>query len=88
MSQRGNQQQQQQQQQQSNAAAAASTPAAVIVPTPAAAATAIAKAKIDFVQMDALVLLKILKHCQVLPNFTFKKYMNKEQLYLSIKTSK
>lgn len=63
MSQRGNQQQQQQQQQ-SNAAAAASTPAAVIVPTPAAAATAIAKAKIDFVQMDALVLLKILKHCQ------------------------
>lgn len=32
--------------------------------TPAAAATQIAKSKIDFVQLDALVLLKILKHCQ------------------------
>jgi translation initiation factor 3 subunit H len=32
--------------------------------TAASAATAIAKSKIDFVQIDALVLLKIVKHCQ------------------------
>lgn len=32
--------------------------------TPATAAAQIAKSKIDFVQVDALVLLKILKHCQ------------------------
>lgn len=47
------------------AAASGTSAAAPVVLTPAAAATAIAKAKIDFVQMDALVLLKILKHCQV-----------------------
>lgn len=34
------------------------------VPTPATAAAAIAKSKIDYVQVDALVLLKILKQCQ------------------------
>lgn len=34
------------------------------VPTPASAAAAIAKSKSDFVQIDALVVLKILKQCQ------------------------
>ena len=34
------------------------------VPTPATAAAAIAKSKVDYVQVDALVLLKILKQCQ------------------------
>ena len=34
------------------------------VPTPATAAAVIAKSKIDYVQVDALVLLKILKQCQ------------------------
>lgn len=46
-------------------AASGSSAAAPTVLTPAAAATAIAKSRIDFVQMDALVMLKILKHCQV-----------------------
>ncbi len=32
--------------------------------TPALAAAAIAKSKVDYVQVDALVLLKILKQCQ------------------------
>lgn len=45
-------------------AASGSSAAAPSVLTPAAAATAIAKSRIDFVQMDALVMLKILKHCQ------------------------
>jgi hypothetical protein len=41
-------------------------PASIIgnVPTPASAAAAIAKSRIDYVQVDALVLLKILKQCQ------------------------
>jgi translation initiation factor 3 subunit H len=34
------------------------------VPTPALAAAAIAKSKQDFVQIDGLVVLKVLKHCQ------------------------
>ena len=34
------------------------------VPTPALAAAAIAKSKCDFVQIDGLVVLKVLKHCQ------------------------
>lgn len=34
------------------------------VPTPASAAAAIAKNKSDFVQIDGLVVLKVLKHCQ------------------------
>lgn len=47
----------------SQAVSSSITPS-VVVPTPAVAAATIAKSKIDFVQMDALVLLKILKHCQ------------------------
>lgn len=44
----------------------ATVPTSIIgnVPTPATAAAAIAKSKIDYVQVDALVLLKILKQCQ------------------------
>ena len=34
--------------------------------TPSAAAAAIAKSKVDYVQVDALVVLKILKHCHEL----------------------
>jgi hypothetical protein len=48
-----NQQQEQQQQVQN-------------VLTPSAAANAISKSKVDYVQIDALVALKILKHCQEL----------------------
>ena len=35
-------------------------------PTPGSAAVAIAKSKIDYVQVDALVVLKILKQCEEL----------------------
>lgn len=70
MSQR--QQQQQQQTAQTPAAAsstAGNTAAAQLlsgVLTPSAAATAVTKSKIDYVQVDALVVLKIMKHCQEL----------------------
>ena len=58
------QQQQQQQQQQANAAQSQQPLANMMqVITPANAATTIVKSKIDFVQVDALVLLKIVKHC-------------------------
>jgi len=65
-----------QNQQQASATSAASTSesssTAITIPpviggnvaTPASAATAITKAKTDYVQVDALVLLKVLKHCQ------------------------
>lgn len=36
------------------------------VPTPATAAAAITKSKIDYVQVDALVALKLVKHCHEL----------------------
>lgn len=50
----------------SNSSTSLAVPMSVIgnVPTPALAAAAIAKSKCDFVQIDALVVLKVLKHCQ------------------------
>lgn len=61
---------QQQQQQQQTPAVTSGNPAAAQllsgVMTPSAAATAITKSKVDYVQVDALVALKIMKHCQEL----------------------
>jgi hypothetical protein len=37
-----------------------------VVPTPSSAAAAITKSKIDYVQIDALVALKLVKHCHEL----------------------
>ena len=49
----------------SNSSAALTVPSIIgNVPTPALAAAAIAKSKCDFVQIDGLVVLKVLKHCQ------------------------
>ena len=50
----------------SNSSTSLAVPMSVIgnVPTPALAAAAIAKSKCDFVQIDALVVAKVLKHCQ------------------------
>lgn len=56
--------QQQQQQQPQPTQSIILPPVKGNVETPATAAAAITKSKIDYVQVDALVLLKILKHCQ------------------------
>jgi hypothetical protein len=58
------QQQQQSQQHQQQVSMASVISGNGNVPTPSTSAAAITKNKADFVQVDALVLLKILKHCQ------------------------
>jgi hypothetical protein len=62
--QQSQQHQQQQQQHQQQISMASVIGGAGNVPTPSTSAAAITKSKADFVQVDALVLLKILKHCQ------------------------
>ncbi len=64
--QQSNAPQQQQQQQPISQLAGIMAPNLGNVITPAAAATNIVKSKIDFVQVEALVLLKIVKQCHEL----------------------